>query len=375
VSILEKIISDLKSKIPFGKKPKVDDEESDQIEDEETNSSQQSDETDSTDVSVKLKEVDEDGELSEDEVSEPTSLVDKLKSKISALRGGSSKEEALTDDKAKKKKFFQIIIISLVVVYIASELLMPTEEEAVPEVDPKSLLKERKRPVKKPVADNAQAPRTDETAQATETPSETPAEAPSESSPQPSTTEVEPSVPDQVPGELDLTEESPDAPSVEVAPGPDTALTDEPTAPISEVEPSPDMTERPLDNTGVASDMSDSVDGRIEDTSGDNITDQILLDLEKQAKDTTPVPVKKEYVSPPDYEYRGRGLVYNCLGKHWACVDAPSYKACEDNASSVKFLQRNTECYPFNVYETIRGCEDMQNRMVSSSAKTNFCNE
>ena len=128
----------------------------------------------------------------------------------------------------------------------------------------------------------------------------------------------------------------------------------------------------PVDNSNV-----DTVDGGETQipTDDGNITDQILQDLEKQAKDNQPVEQKKEYVSPPDYEYRGRGLVYNCKGKHWACVDAPSYKTCEENASSVKFLNKKTECYPFNVYETPKGCENMQNRMVSSSAKTQFCNE
>jgi len=79
------------------------------------------------------------------------------------------------------------------------------------------------------------------------------------------------------------------------------------------------------------------------------------------------------YTNPPDYEYRGRGLVYNCAGKHWACVDGASYKTCEDNFSSTTYLKKNIECYPFNVYESVRGCESMQNRVVSSNAKTDFC--
>lgn len=105
----------------------------------------------------------------------------------------------------------------------------------------------------------------------------------------------------------------------------------------------------------------------------DTITDKILEDLEKQAKDSQP-PVVKQYVSPPDYEYKGRGLVYNCKGKHWACVDGPSYKLCEDNNSSTKFLKMTIECHPANVYQTTRDCENVQNRNVSSNAKTDFCN-
>jgi hypothetical protein len=116
-----------------------------------------------------------------------------------------------------------------------------------------------------------------------------------------------------------------------------------------------------------------------EETKGseDNLTEQILKDLENQAqgKEKAKAAVKTEYVSPPNYENVGRGLVYNCTGKHWACIDGPSYKSCEENASSNKFLTKKTECYPFNVYETQSGCEKMQNRMVSSSAKTEFCSE
>ncbi len=119
---------------------------------------------------------------------------------------------------------------------------------------------------------------------------------------------------------------------------------------------------------------SDTVDVNQPPAEDDTITDQILSDLQKQARSSRPIEEKKEYVSPPDYEYRGRGLVYNCKGKHWACVDGPSYKTCEDNSSSVKYLKKTTECYPYNIYETVKGCESMQNRMVSSSAKTNFCN-
>jgi hypothetical protein len=109
--------------------------------------------------------------------------------------------------------------------------------------------------------------------------------------------------------------------------------------------------------------------------SDDNMTEKILQDLENQQKTNEPRPVKTEYVGPPNYENVGRGLVYNCTGKHWACIDGPSYRACEDNASSTKFLKKKSECYPFNVYETQGGCEKMQNRMVSSSAKTEFCSE
>lgn len=119
----------------------------------------------------------------------------------------------------------------------------------------------------------------------------------------------------------------------------------------------------------------DKIDGGMLGGGAPDMTEQMLKELEKEAnvpKVRTPVT---EYAAPPDYEFKGRGLVYNCVGKHWACVDGPSYRRCEDNSSSLKFLNKKTECYPFNVYETLKGCEAMQNRMVSSSAKTEFCDE
>ncbi|MFY7992682.1 MAG: hypothetical protein ACOVP4_05255, partial [Bacteriovoracaceae bacterium] len=109
---------------------------------------------------------------------------------------------------------------------------------------------------------------------------------------------------------------------------------------------------------------------------GGDLTDKILEDLEKQALDKEKAtPKKRDYVAPPDYEYAGRGLVYNCVGKHWACVDAPSYKTCEQNSEGNKVLNKKVECYPFNVYDKMKNCQSAQLMMTSSNAKTGFCNE
>lgn len=134
--------------------------------------------------------------------------------------------------------------------------------------------------------------------------------------------------------------------------------------------------ESPADNTTGSEVSKDTVDGTTaEQPTDDNLTEKILSDLEQQTKKNEVKRDKKDYVAPPDYEYIGRGLVYNCTGKHWACVDAPSYRICEENSASNKHLKKPVECYPFNVYQSQKGCESMQNRMVSSSAKTSFCSE
>lgn len=150
---------------------------------------------------------------------------------------------------------------------------------------------------------------------------------------------------------------------------------------VVEVPETPELGPGKTDTTDSFSDTSDKVidssekETKKEQGSGEDFTEEILLDLEKQAKEAKKIETIKEYVAPPNYEYVGRGLVYNCTGKHWACVDAPSFKSCEENQSSVKYLKKKIECHPFNVYDSIKNCENMQNRLVSSSAKTNFCNE
>ena len=53
---------------------------------------------------------------------------------------------------------------------------------------------------------------------------------------------------------------------------------------------------------------------------------------------------------PPNYLEKGRGLVYNCVQKHWACVNRASYFQCAHNqkASSEKGI--NPFCVIRNVY-------------------------
>ena len=377
VFILDKIINDLKAKLPLGKKAKGGDDESEEIDEESTDSSQQDDRTDATDISEMQGE---EAEQDEDDEPQSKSLVYKLKKQIQKLQKKNVKlaskasndeeeeEEGGKDSEAEKKKkkskIIQIVIGVLVVGFLLSDYIIPTEEPvATPTLKP--------RPKKnKPKTDSAATEESKKDDSATAT-TETPVDA--------ATTETAPDSPVTV-----TSEETPTNVPIEDTPV-DTVTTDTPieTSPVdtatTETPVDTVITENPIETpveTPVDTGSVDSVDGGETVTTGDeSITDQILQDLEKQAKDTQPVAQKKEYVSPPDYEYRGRGLVYNCQGKHWACVDAPSYKTCEDNSSSVKFLKKKTECYPFNVYETPRGCENMQNRMVSSSAKTAFCSE
>lgn len=374
--ILDKIINDLKAKLPLGKKAKEEDEEFEENE-EESNSSHQDDATDATDLSAL---VDEDEEV-EEEDDEPVSLVDKIKKKIKSLQKKSSKSEddeedleAADDDveaaKKKKSKTIQIAIGAALVLFLLSDYIIPPEEPTVPEGTEEigeAPQGEKPRPVETPVAETpvAETPAAETPTDVATTTPETPVEtAPDETVPD-VTTETTPESPVEV-----TSTETPATETTEPTETP--AVTDFPADVVT--GPSDDASDIPIE--AISGDSGEDIVGEdMGQAPDENLTDQILQDLEKQTKATATAEPKKEYVAPPDYEYRGRGLVYNCTGKHWACVDGPSYKTCEDNASSVQYLKKKVECHPFNVYETTRGCESMQNRMVSSSAKTNFCNE
>lgn len=351
------MINDIKAKLPLKKKAEdeeIDDNDGDDLGQDATDPSlNMSDKTSSTDI----RDIDED-----EEVEEPKSLVDKLKAKFAPKKKASAKDddddEADAKKKPEKKKINPIVLV--VVIGGMAVFLMPDEETpetAVETPAPQAPYKIKKVPKEdrpKPAETTAETPATDPAPTDAATTDTSVVDAPIESTPDPIAT-----APTEDPTVVDTTPVDPisDIPDTDSDPIDEPVVTDTPITP---------------DPTILAPESVDSVDGQVATDEG-SMTDKILEDLEKQVKKDQPKVVQKEYVAPPDYEYKGRGLVYNCAGKHWACVDAPSYKSCEDNFSSVTFKKKTVECYPFNVYENTRGCEAMQNRVVSSNAKTGFC--
>lgn len=152
----------------------------------------------------------------------------------------------------------------------------------------------------------------------------------------------------------------------------------EATAPDNFVEPAPDLI--PPENTepkvgGEEAPGTDQVTDGQPATDNPDMTEQILKDLEKQIqdkKDSVPA-TGAAYIEPPEYENFGRGLVYNCRGKHWACVDGASYRVCEQNYSSLKGTTKPKECYPDSVFQTDKACIWMQKERITAGTKTGFC--
>ena len=94
-------------------------------------------------------------------------------------------------------------------------------------------------------------------------------------------------------------------------------------------------------------------------------------------KEERPKPIEKEsfeYVSPPDFLKFGRGLVYNCKGKHWACVNKDSFIQCRQNQKHFENLNQKPECYPKNVYSNEVDCRTVQIHYINTNEKTDFCN-
>lgn len=212
-----------------------------------------------------------------------------------------------------------------------------------------------------------EAPPTTDTPVVTETPvapDSTVTETPIPETPVAETpTSETPVVTESPPVEAPVTETPPDAP------------TTSPDAPVSTDTPVPDGGEPPTPGgEGTATDQV--VDGTVPTSGEGDMTEKILEDLEKQLKENQPAtaaPVVKDYVRPPSYEYTGRGLVYNCRGKHWACVDAGSYSLCQQNHSYLKDQKKAKECYPDSVYQTDRACGWMQRQKITGNTKTDFC--
>nr|BDT29811.1 hypothetical protein BHI3_32770 [Bacteriovorax sp. HI3] len=77
--------------------------------------------------------------------------------------------------------------------------------------------------------------------------------------------------------------------------------------------------------------------------------------------------------APPAYDQIGRGLVYNCKDKYWACVDKPAYVTCNKNMKWNKSKGNSAECVVQAIYGSDDDCAKVQKYNVSTSQATTFC--
>ena len=74
-----------------------------------------------------------------------------------------------------------------------------------------------------------------------------------------------------------------------------------------------------------------------------------------------------------DYKRLGRGLVYNCRSKFWACLNKKEYLNCRGNLKWSKLNKKKRECVPSEVYASFEDCKIIQLDNVNQVKKTDFC--
>jgi hypothetical protein len=95
----------------------------------------------------------------------------------------------------------------------------------------------------------------------------------------------------------------------------------------------------------------------------------------KEAKSMADLIVEDDVYTPaPMYDQVGRGLVYNCKDKYWACIDKPAYVACNKNMKWNKTKGNAQECVVQNVYGSDEDCAKIQKYNISTNIPTSFCN-
>lgn len=325
---LNGLISTLKSKLKRGNG----EEEDEEYEEEEEGEDEVGEETEASEVTSKAKKSkaktksksddEDDDEEDEDEDEE--------------------EEDEASDEEAKKKKRVKIMgaVFAVVLLYVVADemfLNSDVEETAAPEVTGGF-----KRPPKRDRTKKTPAPNAEATA-AVEA-SATPAVAP--------------------------TEEALEIPSIEESTPVATAPEVEPTEAVQATDPNVASNPfidapAPSENVGEEEVMELTVPNQSEST----LPVSEGVDIEEAvAKD-----IKKEYVAPPKYDQIGRGLVYNCGGKHWACVDKQAYFQCKDNYLHNSSEQKTTECYPAEVYATYDDCKTVQVHHINMVKEIDFC--
>jgi hypothetical protein len=75
----------------------------------------------------------------------------------------------------------------------------------------------------------------------------------------------------------------------------------------------------------------------------------------------------------PAYDQVGRGLVYNCKDKYWACVDKPAYVTCNKNMKWNKSKGNAAECVIQSIYSSDEDCAKIQKYNVTIIQPTTFC--
>jgi hypothetical protein len=123
-------------------------------------------------------------------------------------------------------------------------------------------------------------------------------------------------------------------------------------------------------NNPVLSDQSMRSRGRDNDIDADlELSERLVEKIERNYKreNSSGFGDDQDYY---DINFRklGRGLVYNCVDKHWACVDKKNYFRCKKTDQ----FSRKT-CQVFEVYASKRYCQLAQIKKINTNKSVDFC--
>lgn len=319
----KELIEKLQNSLPFLKKKKVDDDDYDDEDDDEVG-----DKTEESIVMPKKKKASSDEDDSDDEDDDEEEEDD---------------EEAAK--KAKKKKLIQVGLVVLIVALAASEFMPKEEEDVLPEVQVQRP-KKNKKPKKEATAEGTPAAEaTTETAPAVDT-TTAPEQAPTAVAEQPVETFEEISF-DSTP---EPTAAPTEAPVVATEDAFEELTVPEQTTPaVGEATPAPSQSEM----------LQQLVETNPAPAASVNLSDKVEEEL--------------AYQGEPNYEKLGRGLLYNCKGKHWACVDREEYVKCTNNQNLAKSKGEKPECVIAEVYAEYQDCKTVQIYNINMAVSTSFC--
>ncbi len=113
--------------------------------------------------------------------------------------------------------------------------------------------------------------------------------------------------------------------------------------------------------------IPEQVIGEVSEKSAEEkVDEQISKFLGEDVADETEIVLEQ-----PDYEKVGEGLVYNCKGRHWACIDRKNYFRCRELEVSVGSGQ--PDCAIAETYASIEDCQVMQIYKVNRAAPPEEC--
>lgn len=286
-------------------------------------------------------------------------------------------DAASSSDEEKKKKRNSMIIKVIIILgigYFALDefVLKAPSEPTVEELLAQAPKRKRPKPVK-PAVDATTVATTD----AAITPGTT-----AEVDPNATTTAAAPDVNiDASSGVAISTAETPPIENVNVLDKSEDTSTSSST-PASEPESPPLVTETRVGESNVDQKLDQLVDN-VEQTAPTSPIEEIKIPSHTESPTTSessaPSMASKivegiTETPPPAYDQLGRGLVYNCKDKYWACLDKPAYVTCNKNMKWNKSKGNAAECAVSNIYASEEDCAKVQKYNVSTNASTDICN-